>query len=76
MAQTLGSRIRDAREAAGLTQMQLATKAKIGEGTLRKYETGRARNPGVGQLRKLARVLGVPVASLLDSGSSSSAVAS
>ena len=78
MARTLGEKIRIAREAAGLTQAVLAQKAKISEGQLRKLETGRAKNPGIARLQRIARVVGVSLDDLasLRGTESSSAVSS
>jgi transcriptional regulator with XRE-family HTH domain len=56
---TLASRIFEARGEAGLTQVQLATKAKIGQSALSSLETGETLNPRAGTLLRLARATGV-----------------
>ena len=57
--------IRDLRDAKGLTQVQLAKRAKVTRGYLAQLETGYKTNPSLPTLRKLAKVLGVPVTELL-----------
>lgn len=49
------------RKLKGLTQMELAKEAEVGQDTITQIETGR-RNPHPSTLRKLARALGVEVA--------------
>lgn len=58
------SPIRRAREAAGLTQIQLARRLRITQGALSSMETG--KNPRLETLRKIAKALKVPVASLVE----------
>jgi transcriptional regulator with XRE-family HTH domain len=53
------------RDAKGLTQEQLATRAKVSRGYLADLEAGHRRNPSVPVLKRLARALGVPVTELL-----------
>ena len=65
--QTLGSRIRHLREAARLTQEQLATAAGIGRVTLVRIENG-AQSPRYETLVALAGAIGRPVAELLEGG--------
>jgi transcriptional regulator with XRE-family HTH domain len=50
--------IRELREARGLTQFQLAVMAEVTPSTISNWERG-ATEPKVGQLRKLASILGV-----------------
>jgi transcriptional regulator with XRE-family HTH domain len=57
--------IRELRGAKGLTQVQLAKRAKVTRGYLAQLEAGHKTNPSLPMLRKLARALGVPVAELL-----------
>ena len=53
------------REAEGLSQEALASKAKISREYLARLEAGR-HDPTVGTLRRLAKALGVPVTELLE----------
>ena len=53
------------REEKGLTQVDLANKAKVERTYIVKLESGDKKNPSLGILRKLAKALGVPVAELL-----------
>lgn len=58
------SPIKRRREAAGLTQAELAEKVGVSEFTVQKWETGK-RNPRVSYLRKAAVVLKCRPADLL-----------
>ena len=53
------------RKAKGLSQRQLAAKAKVTQGYIAQLETGHKMNPSLPTLRKLAKALGVPVTELL-----------
>jgi transcriptional regulator with XRE-family HTH domain len=53
------------RHARGLTQEQLAKRAKVSRGYLADLEAGHRKNPSVPVLRRLAKALGVPVTELL-----------
>jgi len=53
------------RTSKGLTQEQLAKRAKVSRGYLADLEAGHRKNPSVAALRRLAKALGVPVAELL-----------
>ena len=53
------------REERGLTQVDLANKAKVGRTYIVKLETGDKKNPSLDILKKLAKALGVPVTELL-----------
>ncbi len=55
---TFAERMKNLREAAGLTQAALAERSGIGVSTLRQFEYGR-REPTYGTLVKLAAGLGV-----------------
>lgn len=55
----MGNKIREAREAAQLSQTQLAERAKIPQGSLSRLETSTAP-PKVKTLRKIGKALGVP----------------
>jgi transcriptional regulator with XRE-family HTH domain len=57
-------RVRTLRERRGWTQEQLAEKAGISRGYLARLETAR-QDPKLSTLEKLARALGVRVATLL-----------
>lgn len=57
--------IRQLRGAKGVTQLQLAKRAKVTRGYLAQLEAGHKTNPSLPTLRKLAKALGVPVAELL-----------
>lgn len=61
---TLGSLLRTRREALGFTQDIYAAKIGIDARTLRGWEAD-AHVPGVGQLRTLARILGISVVAVL-----------
>ena len=58
--------IRELRGAKGLTQVQLAKRAKVTRGYLAQLEAGYKVNPSLPTLRKLAKALGVPVGELLE----------
>ncbi len=57
-----GPRIRELREARGLTQEDLAAKAKVDRAELSRLETGKCANPGTKRLAKIANALGVELA--------------
>ena len=58
-AQRLSARVRSLREAAGLSQEQLAARAHVTVATLRKIETGAVLNPGHFTVMALVAALGV-----------------
>ncbi len=62
----LATVIREVRERKGLTQEQLAERAKVARGYLAQLEAGHKQNPSVPTLRRLAKALGVPVTELLN----------
>lgn len=62
--QSLGSRIRQLREAAGMTQGELAAAAGIGRVTLVRIENGE-QSPRYETLAALARAIGRPMAELV-----------
>jgi len=76
MAQTLGSKIFAARKAKGLTQEQLAVAIGVTSRWVREYEKERFANPTLSRLRKLSRVLGIPLADLIRSKGPGTAEAS
>ena len=53
------------REGKGLTQVDLAHKAKVERTYIVKLESGDKKNPSLDILKKLAKALGVPVTELL-----------
>lgn len=57
--------IRTLRERKGLTQEELAFKAKVTPGYVAQLELGIRKNPSLDVVRRLARSLGVPLAELL-----------
>lgn len=59
------NRIREAREARGLTQDQIAKKLDVAGETIRKYETGE-NQVSVYALQRVAKVMGVPAYTLLN----------
>ncbi len=58
--QAIGRRVRDCRNALGLTQDAVAERADLAEATLRAVEAGR-RGPSVDSITAIASALGVPV---------------
>jgi len=58
-------RLRHARQAAGLTQAALATRAKLARPYVTQLETG-VREPSIVTVVNLAKALGVPVTALLE----------
>lgn len=59
----LGERLKELREQRGLTQAQLATRAKVERSTIQNVESGRVRRPNT--LPHIADALGVTEAELL-----------
>jgi transcriptional regulator with XRE-family HTH domain len=53
------------REAKGLTQAELAKKAKVTQPYITMLESGQRKEPSLATLRRLAKALGVPVTELL-----------
>ncbi len=64
-AKRLSVAIRQAREQKGLSQAELAKRAKVAQGYISDLEAGGKKNPGIDVLKRLAKALGVPVAKLL-----------
>lgn len=62
---TLGDKIRNAREAAGLTQEELGKKCGTTKQTIYKYEIGKITNIPIDRLERIAGIVGVSTASLL-----------
>ena len=65
----LGTRIRELRLAAGLTQAELARRTGIHRPNIARVEAGR-HTPSLETLARLAAAIGVPTASVLDVGDS------
>ena len=61
---SINSNIRQLREAAGLTQEQLAEKAGVARSTVTQWENGWS-NPRMGMVRKLAGIFGVSTADIV-----------
>ena len=57
--------IRTLREKKGLTQEELAFKAKVTPGYVAQLELGLRKNPSLDVVRRLARALGVRLSELL-----------
>ena len=57
--------IRELREKKGLTQEELAFKAKVTPGYVAQLELGLRKNPSLDVVRRLARALGVRLGELL-----------
>lgn len=62
----LGDTIREIRKMSGMTQMQVADKAKISVNSLRLYESCK-REPNMSTLTNIANALCVPISSLIPS---------
>jgi transcriptional regulator with XRE-family HTH domain len=58
--------IQTLREGAGMTQRDLAAKAKVTAGYIAQIEMGTKKNPSLDVLKRLAKALGVPVTELLE----------
>jgi XRE family transcriptional regulator of biofilm formation len=54
------------REGQGLTQRDLAKKARVTAAYVAMIETGVRKNPSLAILKRLAKALGVPVTALLE----------
>ena len=60
-------RLKKIREAADLTQAELAKKSGVGRITISRLETGKLKETNFGTLVKLAKVLQVSVDDLIES---------
>jgi transcriptional regulator with XRE-family HTH domain len=58
--------IQQKREAKGMTQRDLAAKAKVTQGYVAQLEIGMKKNPSLEILKRIAKALGVPVTELLE----------
>jgi len=61
----IGERIRAAREAKGMTTVQLAAAVGVSQSAVSNWETGAGRAPSRDNAVKVARVLGITVDELL-----------
>jgi len=61
----LGKMLKAYREKKGMTQMQLAKRAKVTQAYVAMLETGVKNNPSLATLRRIAKALGVSVEQLL-----------
>lgn len=59
LAPPLAARLRELREAAGMSQERLASEARVGLSTLRKIETGAVVEPGYFTVLALINAMGV-----------------
>jgi ribosome-binding protein aMBF1 (putative translation factor) len=57
-ALSVGMKIRDLRETAGLTQKQLADRMGVSQQVIARLESGEADNPTVGTLERIAKATG------------------
>jgi transcriptional regulator with XRE-family HTH domain len=62
---TFGQKVRELREARDFTQETLAEKADLDRTYISDIERG-TRNPGIKNVVRLARALGIPTAKLLE----------
>jgi len=67
LARTIGARLRELREASGISLGDLAAEARIGKGTLSELETGH-RNPTLDTLFAVTTALGVALSAALPPG--------
>jgi transcriptional regulator with XRE-family HTH domain len=65
MSKGMGRMLRETREAKGLTQEQIAQKAGVTEAYISMLESGARKNPSLAMLKRLAKILGVPLPELL-----------
>jgi transcriptional regulator with XRE-family HTH domain len=63
---TLKSSVKRLRTKCGLTQVELAKKARVTQTYVAKLEGGDRVNPSLPVLKRLAKALGVPVTRLLE----------
>lgn len=64
-ARRLNQVIKTIRESKGLTQDEVAKKAKVTQGYVAQLESGLRKNPSLAFLKRLAKALGVTVGDLL-----------
>ncbi len=61
----LGKMLKACREKKGMTQVQLAKRAKVTQAYVAMLEAGVKINPSLATLKRIAKALGVPVEQLL-----------
>ena len=66
MSSRFGAMLKRIREAKGMTQVELAKRAKVAQGYVSALEAGAKKDPGLAVLKRLARALRVPVTELLE----------
>ena len=62
----LSGMLKQIRADNGLTQRDLAKKARVTQGYVAQLEMGIRKNPSIETLKRLAKALGVPVTALLE----------
>ena len=60
-----GASVRAAREAAGLTQQELAVRAETAVGVIASIEQGKTPDPRISTVRDIAKALGVSIDKLI-----------
>lgn len=60
----MGYRVKECREALGMTQMELAVKSGVSRGTIAALENDKKTATTTETLRKIAKALGVTIAHL------------
>lgn len=63
---SIGARIKAARTAAGMTQMDVARRTDLSLQAVGDIERGIVRDPHISSLRQIARALGIPVTQMLE----------
>jgi transcriptional regulator with XRE-family HTH domain len=67
MPPRIGARLKRLREARGVSQLELAKRAKVAQGYISELESGtKGRRPGIAVLQRLAKALKVPMTDLLE----------
>ena len=64
---SLATRLKQAREKAGISQQELAARSKLSIGVVSQIEQGRRKDPRVSTMQALALSLGVKIDDLLPS---------
>ena len=62
----LAAMLKAKREEKGMTQTDLAKRAKVSQAYVASIEAGSKKNPSLAVLQRLAKALGVPVTELLE----------
>ncbi len=61
----LGAKLQAERERRGLSQQEVADRARLAYATVRKIESGATANPGILTVVDIARVVGIPLDDLI-----------